>query len=626
MIKVVLYVFLFLVQYSVLGQNTFHKVYTLGDTSVFFNNVIEKDSFYLVTGSIGRGGQRSDASIIKLFKNGHSKDTIIMYDPNYLNAFGNSFTEIDTNIYGDYLFHYTSLPLTGYSLYKPTITKFDLENKSYFIKNIDTLFNDGYTYLDIPRMLVNNSDSSYYLNSNYGHFDLSNPSNQIPDEIGFFIIKFSQLTDSILWIKRFTNSIINPTGPSKAKSNILAYENGNILVVSYLIYGFLNAPQEYAKVVFNELDNLGNIISSKVLQDSPYSLSLFGSSLLNNQKDLLICYSNSELLTNPSGWPYWGLTPAIARLDSNFQIIWKKDLGGLQLNPGQLGTKHMINKFAIVGDSAYVGAYFRVYKDEFDIPQGNVRMVNGSVSDTTINWVRDYNFFTDSSGLLNTLYEIRDIENTIDGGFIMVGEVLNYDSLQANTPGQLGYILKTNCLGFLDDPQASFSTTTTIDSLSVNFQNTSLMGGSFQWNFGDGNIFNTGENVDSISHIYSDSGAYQVQLIAYGCNGANDTITQTIVVSKSAPVEVANPNITNYMAVGPNPVKSGESIAVYVGNLPSTSAVLSFYDYQGKLLMERAIGQENSTYIMVLPFGAGVYQAVLRNGKDVLEVEKILVY
>jgi hypothetical protein len=80
------------------------------------------------------------------------------------------------------------------------------------------------------------------------------------------------------------------------------------------------------------------------------------------------------------------------------------------------------------------------------------------------------------------------------------------------------------------------------------------------------------------------------------------------------------------MALGPNPVKSGESIAVYVGNLPSTSAVLSFYDYQGKLVLERVIGQENSTYIMVLPFGGGVYQAVLRNGKDVLEVEKILVY
>jgi hypothetical protein len=80
------------------------------------------------------------------------------------------------------------------------------------------------------------------------------------------------------------------------------------------------------------------------------------------------------------------------------------------------------------------------------------------------------------------------------------------------------------------------------------------------------------------------------------------------------------------MALGPNPVKSGESIAVYVGNLPSTSAVLSFYDYQGKLVLERAIGKENSTYIIVIPFSSGVYQAVLKNGKEVLEVEKILIY
>ena len=156
------------------------------------------------------------------------------------------------------------------------------------------------------------------------------------------------------------------------------------------------------------------------------------------------------------------------------------------------------------------------------------------------------------------------------------------------------------------------------------------MGGSFQWSFGDNSVLNTGENMDSVVHTYSDTGMYEVQLIAYGCNGANDTIRQVVVISKSpvVPPEVptANPNITNYMALGPNPVKSGESIAVYVGNLPNENCSLLFYDYQGKLVLQRAIPQNNSTYIIVLPFGAGVYQAVLRDGEKELEVEKVLVY
>jgi hypothetical protein len=625
MLKYLIFVCLVCSVKFTLGQATFHKVYALGDPSVFFNSVIEKDSFFLVSGSSGKGLQRMNATFLKLYKNGETIENFMINESNFLNVLGNSFTSIDTNIYGDYLFHYISVPLTGLNLYKPTVTKYNVDNNTFTVKHFDTLSNGGFDYLNMPRLLMKNSDSIYYINS---HYDLANPSNQLPDNNGFFIIKLSQISDSILWIKRFTYSLTNPDLPTRIKSNILGYENGNVLIVSLLLYNHPLANQEYSKIVFYTIDESGNIVQTEILQDTQYSRTMFGSSFLNNQRDLLICYSNSEMLTNSTGQPYWGLTPSVARLDSNFQIIWKKNLGGVLYNPNQLGSSRMINKFVNISDTAFVGAYFRSewIDSSADISSDFVRIENRHLTNGELNWKRNYWFYPEGSMTYNPSYEIRDAEPTNDGGFIFVGEIKVLDSLIVGSPGQLGYILKTNCLGFLDDPQAGFSATTTTDSLAVNFQNTSLMGGSFQWSFGDGTILNSVENVDSVFHIYSDSGTYQVQLIAYGCNGANDTITPTIVVSKSAPVEVANPNITNYMAVGPNPVKSGESIAVYVGNLPSTSAVLSFYDYQGKLLMERAIGQENSTYIMVLPFSSGLYQAVLKNGKDVLEVEKILIY
>jgi PKD repeat protein len=372
-------------------------------------------------------------------------------------------------------------------------------------------------------------------------------------------------------------------------------------------------------------------MSTKQLHDTPWNEPSFGATFINNEKDLLISYTESDTLYTNTGipQPYYGVRPTVARLDSNFNVVWKDTLR--TYFSSTLACLDCIEKFVVNDDdTSFVAAHGYVnVKNEGMSDQfiySAMRITKRKQSNGKALWNRDYNYYPVDGDDYYANYELYDAEKTLDGGYIFVGESTNFDSLNANAPGQLGYILKTNCLGFLNDPQAGFSAMTTIDSLAVKFQNTSLMGGSFQWSFGDGTIFNTGENVDSVSHIYSDSGAFQVQLIAFGCSGANDTIAQTIVVSKSAPVEVANPNITNYMAVGPNPVKSGESIAVYVGNLPNTSAVLSFYDYQGKLVLERAIPQENSTYIIVLPFSSGVYQAVLKNGKDVLEVEKILVY
>jgi hypothetical protein len=73
-------------------------------------------------------------------------------------------------------------------------------------------------------------------------------------------------------------------------------------------------------------------------------------------------------------------------------------------------------------------------------------------------------------------------------------------------------------------------------------------------------------------------------------------------------------------------VKSGESISVFVGNLPSDNCSLNFYDYEGKLVSQNKLPQSKSTYIIPISFAAGRYQAVLRNGGDTLEIEKVMVY
>jgi PKD repeat protein len=628
MIKLPLHIlFLTLLSITSFGQNAyFHKVFKLPNKAVTRPfNIKYIDSTYYITGHVS-DGFGVNVLFMTMDSQGDFKDTSYLIDTVNLNPAAYSFTKLDTNVNGNFMLHYRSTAIIGNTINKHERLELDRSGQVLFKNSLDTFINTDMDCRDYGELILDNNNGVYYTAD---HF--------ITDTAGYgiAITKFSQVTHDLIWMKKIYSTGVT-TGVDKSKRTLLMCNNGDVMLVYTAIKGnyFSALSQQFGKTYFVRYNSDGVQLQQNVVDNDIITYSGFGAKLVNNDKELVICLTQSQVLQTTSGWSYYGMIPSIAKLDSNFQVVWQHSLGGQFYDIDNLYFHRFVNDFVVQSDTAIVGAsfYLELGGGPDTTKSTYVRLENRDVNSGMLNWQRKIQYFSTLTPNQHPTYEIGDIESTPDGGFILVGQVTNYDSIQAGQVGRFGYLLKTNCLGFLADPQAGFSATTKTDSMAVNFQNTSLMGGSFQWSFGDGTIFNTGENVGfdttqpSVSHTYLDSGAYDVQLIAYGCNGANDTITQTIVVSKSAPVEVPNPNIINYMAVGPNPVKSGESIAVYVGNLPSTSAVLSFYDYQGKLVMERVIGQENSTYIIVLPFSSGVYQAVLKNRKEVLEVEKILIY
>ncbi|MCP4443128.1 MAG: PKD domain-containing protein [Aureispira sp.] len=76
------------------------------------------------------------------------------------------------------------------------------------------------------------------------------------------------------------------------------------------------------------------------------------------------------------------------------------------------------------------------------------------------------------------------------------------------------------------DVQASYNTTVNLDT--VVFSNSSQNATSFEWNFDDGSTIDTTQNP---THIYSQAGNYNVQLIASDDCGNTDTSTVSITVS-----------------------------------------------------------------------------------------------
>jgi PKD repeat protein len=142
-------------------------------------------------------------------------------------------------------------------------------------------------------------------------------------------------------------------------------------------------------------------------------------------------------------------------------------------------------------------------------------------SNGNIIWYRDYYYYP--IDLFNDPeYEIKDLEIMPDGGFIMGGQVFNYDFFNDNVPFQFAYLLRTNCLGFLNPPEAALSYES--DQGEVLFINNSMSAGSYTYYFGDGASLCTGEDIDSVMHTYENGGDYEVTLVAHGCNGEADTV------------------------------------------------------------------------------------------------------
>ena len=121
---------------------------------------------------------------------------------------------------------------------------------------------------------------------------------------------------------------------------------------------------------------------------------------------------------------------------------------------------------------------------------------------------------------------------TLDGGFIMAGR---QDSIGVASV----YIVKTNCMGLLTEPQAAFSAIMDTAALTASFQNLSefvypdsIDGGHYIWEFGDG-MFSSEINP---THTYAQAGSYEVKLRAVVCSDTSTTYRNVCIGTLEQPV------------------------------------------------------------------------------------------
>lgn len=608
----VVYCFL---SFSIQAQVNFQKIYLFEDTFAIFNDIYVTDSCYYYTCTSGKAYQREFFNFGKIQFDGTEEILLLDQDLTSLQRVMFSQVDMDTNFRGNFVTNFVNYSSLGSV---PRIKEFDSDGNllNDFIYN-DLWQIDSLSFWPANRQIIDNYDSSYYiltLASDYTTDDNSGSFNGIRGCV-LFKVKFD---GSIVFSKHFNYLPVGTYKPSWVGINFLQYSPTSMLMVidEQKIYAPSSYEMNWARIHFIEIDKNGDELNHQIFQDGQYSPGYYGCTVLNDG-GVLISYYESILDGLPPNNDYFRPRPVIARLDNNFDLVWKRNIREFYGSEYSYYTN--MHDFKIVQDSLFVGAF--EYVDELVFNQSyytTLRLSQYNL-DGVNKWNRDYTYFP-TDNFNDPEYGIYDLELTPDGGYIMCGEIFHFDSLSAGSPGQFGYILKTNCLGFLSDPIAEFSYST--NNGEVEFVNEGIQAGSYRWNFGDGETLNTTEYIDTVSHSYSANGDYTVQLIAYGCNGINDTISKTIMVSGISSGYAGDGTL---LTIYPNPISSGESLAFYVGKITEENVTVEVVNMLGQIVFQGQVHTPNTTYIVPLNVASGEYFVSLRSESDRLEVEKLIV-
>ncbi|MBL7787936.1 MAG: T9SS type A sorting domain-containing protein [Chitinophagales bacterium] len=190
-----------------------------------------------------------------------------------------------------------------------------------------------------------------------------------------------------------------------------------------------------------------------------------------------------------------------------------------------------------------------------------------------------------------------------DGGFMVVGRTYDFATQQVPI-----YLLKTNCMGLLTEPEASFSTTASTTALTTAFQNLSQFvypdstdGGHFIWEFGDGTAPQI-NNAAFVSHTFPAYGTYTVRLTAVVCSDTS-VVEQVVGVF---PVGLPQIGMGGF-SVYPNPAQ--DHLVVQNHN-QEQSATFILYDVLGRQVLSFTPNNQSVVPINHLPSGVYLYQFI----------------
>ena len=369
-------------------------------------------------------------------------------------------------------------------------------------------------------------------------------------------------------------------------------------------YALSIASYQPYDLVWLHLDDSGTILDHRIFPSTPYDwptntadISIWGGDMIRAKDGDFVLSITEIQLDDPIGCYLLKLSP------DGDTVRWKKEID----------TIGYISKIYQLADSSFIlgGSAYRLQNNNLSL-QDVVAHVSASGD---VLWKRVY------GGTENDY--IYDFIPTTDGSYFFTGRT------ESNLPngGANVYLLKTNCMGLLTQPQAAFTATMDSAALTASFQNLSqfvypdsIDGGHYLWQFGDGNT-STQANP---THTYTQGGNYTVTLTAVVCVDTS-VFVQEVSTWATGTNNVVN---TNGIKVFPNPANSYLTISSgQQEQLKGANFVL--YNMLGQAIIKIPLltggagvvsTQVNLTNI---PIGVYLYQIICHNKNQTLQYGKV---
>lgn len=153
-----------------------------------------------------------------------------------------------------------------------------------------------------------------------------------------------------------------------------------------------------------------------------------------------------------------------------------------------------------------------------------------------------------------------------------------------------------------NDVNSQFSYTTTTP-LQIQFTNQTQGATTFLWNFGDG----TTSNLQNPSHVYANSGSYNVSLTTNACT-TNPTKTKTITLNNLSTIE----NLNKEIKIHPNP--SHDFIKI---DTKDDISVISLSDSSGRLMTYHVEKTNTGYQISLQDLSNGIYHLQYKIGEKI---------
>lgn len=573
----------------------------LNDTSLHngsatsYNSVFEVDSGYFVSGMIGHDVAIPRAELLLAFWNKNGTQTTILedYESTHNQYVQSSYSKLQLNDNGNFVYSFLDCSVGCYPRVKEVNPQGVIENDISFQSIYDSLGLDGYNY---NNMIQKKFDSSYVCLSNAYNPNLTGYSNGL---LYIHLDKNFSITDTI--------HFLHPTLEfSYGSGDIIELENGNVLL---MIWASNGGAIEESHVVFKIISKEGDTLQTETFYDGQKAEIPLG---LVRTSDYGYMFTYMQGFTNGNTWFYKN---KLAKLNSDFSLDWiestdVRDTLNLAARNFQqeIKTTHDGNYIIVGGGSEPNGPALSAMLNKFDETGNNL-------------WRRYlYKVENDPNVVGGPTVTMKDVIQKADSGFVMVGEIKNYES---NDQFQKGYIVETNCLGFMGEPLAA-SSHTVLDSFQIEFYNTSIQAGSYEWYFGDGDTLETTEYVDTLAHSYTGEGPFTVTLIANGCGNERDTISFDVypetIEDTTVIVDVPG-NFTFY----PNPVLSGQDIFFYMNALNSSDGAVecNILDLNGKKIRSFELSPSGGTYQIKNNLSKGLYFMHVNQGNKQLHCSKL---